>query len=311
MKKFTITVISLFMVLLISLSAVGEAMGTSSKYASNQDYIQSENLALRDKSNKMTDGKDSSVYRFKTRNGGESIIDLGESCDFNCVILKEKGLNVQKFTISVSDDNENFTQIYANDKIEFHRLCTFDTVKARYVKLTVEKSDNLPKIREMEIYNAVPEKKNDFRVSTYSTLGGSVFGIIDDTTLSDAEKDAKIKELIDADYYDTVTDYIDIGNVRWDEEGIIHTDGWDGIERDEDKYYAVMMRNLHEVLDEKGVNLVITILNPSGENGNQRVMKSITENRDTLITNMIAFANKYEFDGIDLDWEFPLSQERI
>lgn len=57
MKKFTITVISLFMVLLISLSAVGEAMGTSSKYASNQDYIQSENLALRDKSNKMTDGK--------------------------------------------------------------------------------------------------------------------------------------------------------------------------------------------------------------------------------------------------------------
>ena len=311
MKKFTITVISLFMVLLISLSAVGEAMGTSSKYASNQDYIQSENLALRDKSNKMTDGKDSSVCRFKTRNGGESIIDLGESCDFNSVILKEKGLNVQKFSISVSDDNENFTQIYANDKIEFHRLCTFDTVKARYVKLTVEKSDNLPKIREMEIYNAVPEKKNDFRVSTYSTLGGSVFGIIDDTTLSDAEKDAKIKELIDADYYDTVTDYIDIGNVRWDEEGIIHTDGWDGIERDEDKYYAVMMRNLHEVLDEKGVNLVITILNPSGENGNQRVMKSITENRDTLITNMIAFANKYEFDGIDLDWEFPLSQDEF
>lgn len=72
-----------------------------------------------------------------------------------------------------------------------------------------------------------------------------------------------------------------------------------------------MMRNLHEVLDEKGVNLVITILNPSGENGNQRVMKSITENRDTLITNMIAFANKYEFDGIDLDWEFPLSQDEF
>lgn len=79
MKKFTITVISLFMVLLISLSAVGEAMGTSSKYASNQDYIQSENLALRDKSNKMTDGKDSSVYRFKTRNGGESVIDLAKA----------------------------------------------------------------------------------------------------------------------------------------------------------------------------------------------------------------------------------------
>ena len=196
MKKFTITVISLFMVLLISLSAVGEAMGTSPKYASNQDYIQSENLALKDKSNKMTDGKDSSVYRFNTRNGGESVIDLGESCDFNSVILKEKGLNVQKFSISVSDDNESFTQIYANDKIEFHRLCTFDTVKARYVKLTVEKSDNLPKIREMEIYNAAPEKKSNFRVATYGALGdprygvveNTIYGIIDNDALSDEEK---------------------------------------------------------------------------------------------------------------------------
>ena len=58
MKKFTITVISLFMVLLISLSAISEAMGTSSKYASNQDYIQSENLALKDKSNKISDDDD-------------------------------------------------------------------------------------------------------------------------------------------------------------------------------------------------------------------------------------------------------------
>lgn len=311
MKKFTITVLSLLMVLLISLSAVDEAMGTSSKYASNQDYIQSENLALKDKSNKMTDGKDSSVYRFNTRNGGESVIDLGESCDFNSVILKEKGLNVQKFSISVSDDNENFTQIYANDKIEFHRLCTFDTVKARYVKLMVEKSDNLPKIREMEIYNSLPEKKSNFRVSTYSTLGNSIYGIIDDTTLSADEKDAKIKELIDVGYYDTVTDYIQIGNVRWKEDGSVIISSWDEKEIDENKYYGVMMKNLHEVLDKKGVNLVITILNPSGENSNQKVMKSITENRDTLITNMIAFANKYEFDGIDLDWEFPMSQDEF
>lgn len=311
MKKFTITVISLVIALLISLSAVGEALGTSSKYASNQDYIQSENLALKDKSNKMTDGKDSSVYRFNTRNGGESVIDLGESCDFNSVILKEKGLNVQKFSISVSDDNENFTQIYANDKIEFHRLCTFDTVKARYVKLMVEKSDNLPKIREMEIYNSLPEKKSNFRVSTYSTLGNSIYGIIDDTTLSADEKDAKIKELIDVGYYDTVTDYIQIGNVRWKEDGSVIISSWDEKEIDENKYYGVMMKNLHEVLDKKGVNLVITILNPSGENGNQKVMKSITENRDTLITNMIAFANKYEFDGIDLDWEFPMSQDEF
>ena len=97
MKKFTITVISLFMVLLISLSAVGEAMGTSSKICVQSGlHTKVKTLLLKDKSNKMTDGKDSSVYRFKTRNGGESVIDLGESCDFNSVILKEKGLKCAK-----------------------------------------------------------------------------------------------------------------------------------------------------------------------------------------------------------------------
>lgn len=311
MKKFTITFICVFLAFLLSFSVVSELIGTSPKYASNQDYMQSENLALKAGKTNLNDSNEKTAYRFSKRNGGEIVLDLGKKFTFNNVILKEKGLNVKSFTLLSSNDGVNFAEFYKNDKIEFHRLCTFKGVTARFVKLIINESDALPKIREMEIYNAVPEKKNDFRVSTYSTLGGSVFGIIDDTTLSDAEKDAKIKELIDADYYDTVTDYIDIGNVRWDEEGIIHTDGWDGTERDEDKYYAVMMRNLHEVLDEKGVNLIITILNPSGENGNARVMKSITENRDTLITNMIAFANKYEFDGIDLDWEFPMSQDEF
>lgn len=309
-KKIT-AIICVFILFLTAFCFAGEYIGTSKKYEFNNQYSNAENLALKDTKSKMTDGNINTSDRLFKRKGNFDIIDLGEICEFNSIVLREKGLNIHKFSISVSDDNKNYTDIYSNDKVEYCRLCSFDTVSARYVKLSVDDCDNLPKIREVEIYNMKPEKKDDFRVSSYSTLGGTIYQVIDDETMTDEEKDKKIKEMIDADYYDTVTDYIQIGTVRWTEEGNIIISGWDNKVYDEDKYYSVMMKNLHEVLDPKGTNLVLTILNPSGEGGNEKVVNSITENRDTLITNMIAFCNKYEFDGIDLDWEFPMSQDEF
>ena len=47
MKKFTITFICVFLAFLLSFSVVSELIGTSPKYASNQDYMQSKNLALK------------------------------------------------------------------------------------------------------------------------------------------------------------------------------------------------------------------------------------------------------------------------
>lgn len=311
MKKFTVSFVCVFALLLIAFFAASEVTGTSSKYAANADYMKSENLALRADETKINDANNNTAYRFSKRNGAEIVLDLGETVEFNSVILKEKGLNIQEFVLSASTDGESYTDFYKNDKIEFHRLCSFEEVEARYVKLTVVKSDAVPKIREFEIYNEVAEKNTDFRVTAYSTLGTEIYSVIDDSSVPEDEKDAKIQNMINADYFDTVTDYIQIGNVSWDENGNVATLGWDGIKYDEEKYYGRMMKNLHAVLDPSGVNLVVTILNPTGEGGNEKVMRSITENRDTLISNMISFANKYQIDGIDLDWEFPMSQEEF
>lgn len=311
MKKFTFSFICVFLAFLLSFSVISELIGTSPKYASNQDYMQSENLALKAKKTKLNDSNEKTAYRFSKRNGGEIVLDLGEGITFNNVILKEKGLNVKSFSLLYSNDGVNFTEFYKNDKIEFHRLCTFEGVTARFVKLIINECDSIPKIREFEIYNELPKKNENFRVVAYSTIGSQIYDIIDDENISEAEKDLTICNLIDEGYFDTVTDYIQIGNVSWDENGNVPAIGWDQVERDEDKYYGRMMKNLHNVLDKAGTNIVLTILNPSGENGNEQVMKSITQNKDTLITNMIAFANKYEIDGIDLDWEFPMSQEEF
>ncbi len=311
MKKISVSFICLLLAFLMVFSVSAEIIGTSSDSPVEAKYMQTENLALKQTENKMTDGNDNTVFRFTNKNGGEAVIDLGSELSFNNIILKEKGLNVKEFVLSSSIDGENFSEFYRNDKIEFHRLCSFKTVNARYIKLSVLKSDNYPKIREIEIYNELPEVNNNFRVNAYSTVGGSIYDIIDDENISEDLKDVRIKELIHKDYFETVTDYIQIGNVSWDENGVVSTVGWDKKERDEDKYYGRMMKNLHDVLDSTNTNLIVTILNPTGEGGNEKVMKSITENKDKLITNMISFANKYKIDGIDLDWEFPLSQKEF
>lgn len=312
MRKTSIAIVSIFLCVLTVLSVCAEMIGTDKKYSyNNSAYMTTENLARSSATkNKMTDGNIHTTYNF-LGNNNEIVIDLGSEKPFNSIILKEKGLNVQNFLISVSNDGDNYRKIYESDKIEWHRLCTFDRVSARYVKLSVLKSDLAPQIREIEIYNEPKKSNENFRVATYSTLGNTIYGIIDDNNLTEKEKDQKIIELIDEGYYDTVTDYILIGNVRWNENGEVFVSDWNNEEKDIDKYFGRMMKLLHQVLDKKNVNIVLTILNPSGEGGNDKVMTSITENKDKLINNMIAFANKYEIDGIDIDWEFPISQSEF
>ncbi len=151
MKKISISFICVFLVFLIVFSVSSEAIGTNKNSPVSYKYMQTENLALRQTKNKMTDGNDNTVYRFSKKNGGEAVLDLGAEFQFNNIILKEKGLNVKEFTLSSSIDGENYTEFYRNDKIEFHRLCNFEPVNARYIKLSILKSDTFPKIRELEI----------------------------------------------------------------------------------------------------------------------------------------------------------------
>lgn len=100
-------------------------------FASDSAYMQSENLALNAvcDSKKLTDGKTETSFQSLKKENFYVTIDLGKIEKINSVILKEKGLNVKEFFLSVSTNGETYSTVYQNDKIEYHRLCTFDDIE--------------------------------------------------------------------------------------------------------------------------------------------------------------------------------------
>ncbi len=159
--KTTVKIIISYTVILTILIGIGFSRNFSDAYAMNQQYIEGENLALNKDysansgvlSSLAFDNKEHTSWKGLSRENIYLQVDLGEVKEFDTVILKERGLNIQKFKLQVSNDGIDWQDIYVQDKIEHHRLCTFAPVEGQYVRLLIEKSDRLPAIKEFEIYN--------------------------------------------------------------------------------------------------------------------------------------------------------------
>lgn len=274
------------------------------RYAMNQHIIPAENLAAGQHYNSSAglmaewafDQSNGTAWQSFSRKGGWLEVDFGQVISFDTVVLREAGLDVKGFRLQGSVDGKAYQDIYMQDKIEHYRLCTFDEVEGQYLRLYIENSDKMPAIRSFEVYNVDPVADKDFRVTAYISVGH-----LYDMLMNDAISMEEVRELFQSQYYDTVTDVFFIFDIRWDQYGEIHYD------RGEEQFTRAMTL-FKEVVADRDVNTFVTILNP---HDNGEVMKSITDNKALLIDSMIQFANKYELDGIDLDWEFPFSQEEF
>lgn len=104
MKKFKISILCLLAVVIftVSLTAVKANGAKSDVFKAQTDYITAENLALSkasDKFKKLTDGNYSSCCNLFRKGGVQIDLDLESAQDFNCIVLKEKGLNIKSFTV--------------------------------------------------------------------------------------------------------------------------------------------------------------------------------------------------------------------
>lgn len=283
-----------------------------SKMEASTDYMQSDNLALNKasfsdshKTKALTDGKSSTSSSSMKRNNSEMLVDLGKVTEFNTVILKEDGLNVKSFEILVSDDNKTFRRVFASDKIEYMRFCSLDPVSARYVKLSILESDAPSVIKEIEIYNEPKRSSDDFRVCGY--IANSWLGTAEDTSKTLDER----KELIlnDMSNYklELLTHIFFYCGIGFDANGNVYVGSPDLNEEQKqikEEALALVMECLREKCDKNvkisgvfGIGTGAAFANPA-----------MDTNKDHLIAELLAFADKFGFDGIDFDYEFPISK---
>ncbi len=233
---------------------------------------------------------------FADANNSYVEIELAKPSRINTAIIEEVGNQAQYFRLQAFVHDEWIT-CYQSEKIQSMRLCSFDPVETDRIRLSIDKfrdEDTPVKIKSIKLYNEPARSADDFEVTAYQRLDGDV------PTEILAKGEAYVKNY--ARFYDVYSTVIVFAAVHWDENGNMNF----GEAREET--FAKELTALKEIIAKRSnqnhkVKLIVTTL-ADGAFGSG-VNFYMTEHWEKIADQTVAFAQKYDIDGVDIDWEYP------
>lgn len=231
-------------------------------------------------------------------------ISFAETISFNTAIIVEENNNVEYFRIQALI-NDEWVNVYQTERINYTKLCSFDSVTTNKVRLCIDKfkySSQEVKIKSFRLYNEPKRNVDDFDVSVYQQMH-----------IPFATEILKKGDEYASDFakcYDVYSTVILFYSIAWDENGEI------AYRIGSEEAFANELESVRKLISlrsnkEHDVKLIITALSDKGLVNNDKVDINtyMAEHWSAMADKMLDLVKKYDLDGIDIDWEFPSSEQ--
>ena len=301
----------------------GSIEEVSPDYLGEDDLAKSAKVTASDSSLGAKKATDNSLSSYWEGHRRDSYIqfDFGKEIVFDTVTINEIGYNITEFEIqvafSIDENNEpKFSTIYRQDHVEMHRLCALkDPVTARYMRIVVSDSTASPKISNITVHNKAAQSVDNFQVVGYMIINGLMEKYHEAIKSGDANDSAKVYDIFDGDKFDVYNVINLISSVGWNDDADIYFSPTikelnigtqEEIQATYKDLFEKTLAALRSVIGSRNVRINVTMINPRD---NALCVKSMVgKNKTKLAKNMSQFIAEHGLDGIDIDWEYPLSQ---
>lgn len=227
-------------------------------------------------------------------------ISFADTISFNTAIIEEQNNNVEYFRIQALI-NDEWVNIYQAERINYTKLCSFDSVTTNKVRLCIDKfkdSSKEVKIKSFGVYNEPKTNADGFDVSVYQQMHIPFATEILEKGDEYARNFAKC--------YDVYSTVILFYSIAWDENGEI------AYRIGSEEAFAKELESVRKLISlrsnkDHDVKLIITALSDKGlvDNDKIDINTYMAEHWSNMADKMLDLVKKYDLDGIDIDWEFP------